>query len=380
MRRLFRLGIVRGLVVALAGLGIVGAIAVLVAGSGFYNVAASRGHWVAVEWFLHFAMRNSVERRATALEPPPDLDSPDRIRLGAAHFHSGCAYCHGAPTIAISPVAQHMLPPPPDLRAAATEWDERELFWIVRHGIKYTGMPAWISQQRNDEVWAVVAFLRRLPSLDPESYRELALGPVRPRPPGGRELATTGGTVDAVAACGRCHGADDRGPISGLVPVLHGQPAEFLAAALRDYAQGRRESGIMQPVARDLTAPEIDQVASYYAGLSPLAGSGSQPDGAASLERGRVLAADGSPADRLPACLTCHGGRGLPAYPRLVGQPAPYLVEQLRLFRAASTRHTQTGAIMAPIARRLSDQQIVDVAGYFASLGAESAAAGTARR
>src|SRR5688572_10416832 len=94
----------------LAALGAAGAL--LIAVSGVISVAASRGHFPFVEQFLELAMRRSVQHHAESLTPP-DLDSPDLIRLGAAHFHGGCAFCHGAPTIPISPVAQHMLPPPP---------------------------------------------------------------------------------------------------------------------------------------------------------------------------------------------------------------------------------------------------------------------------
>jgi len=380
MRRPSRQELSRWFGATLAALAVLVALAVVIGGSGLYSVAASRGHWPVVEWLLSVAMHNSVRWRALAIEPPPDLDSPDRIRLGAAHFHSGCAYCHGAPTIPISPVARQMLPPPPDLAETAPHWNERQLFWIVRHGIKYTGMPAWTSQQRDDEVWSVVAFLRRLSSLDATSYRDVAFGPVRPPQPGGRELATIGTVTDAVAACGRCHGAGERGPDSALVPILHGQPAGFLVAALQAYAEGKRESGIMQPVARDLTAQEIRQVAAYYAGLSPPPLASRSPPDPAALERGQVLAREGAPADRVPACLTCHGGRGLNIYPRLIGQPAPYIAGQLRLLRDGAPRHTEAGAIMTPIARRLSEQQIRDVADYFASLAAESAGAGVARR
>ena len=55
-----------------------------------------------------------------------------------------------------------MLPPPPELSKAAKEWKDEELFWIVKHGIKYTGMPSWVAAERDDEVWSVVAFLKRL--------------------------------------------------------------------------------------------------------------------------------------------------------------------------------------------------------------------------
>jgi cytochrome c553 len=371
MRPRLRQGLRIGLVLACLG----AAAALLVAGSGVISVAASRGHFPFVELFLETAMRRSVQHHADSIEPP-DLDSPDRLRLGAAHFHGGCAFCHGAPTIPISPVAQRMLPPPPDLRRVLRQWQPAELFWIVKHGLKYTGMPAWVSQQRDDEVWAVVAFLRRLPTLDPPAYRDLAFGPLAPLPPDGRRLAHEGAVSDAVGACARCHGAENRGPLSRLVPVIHGQTATFLSAALKAYAEGRRESGIMQPVARELSPQETRQVAAYYAGLTPPPRpTGEAPPDAAAVERGQLLATEGSAGAGIPACLTCHGGTGLDVYPRLLGQPAPYIVAQLRLLRAGAARRTETAAIMTPIAQRLSDRQIADVADYFASLAPEASAA-----
>ena len=70
-------------------------------------------------------------------------------------------------------------------------------------------------------------------------------------------------------ACARCHGAEGSGPASALVPVLHGQPAEFLVTALQEYAEGTRRSGIMQPLAADLAAQDIRRLAEYYAKLAP---------------------------------------------------------------------------------------------------------------
>src|SRR4026207_10393 len=87
--------------------------AIIVAWTGVYDVAASSGHWPIVQNFLEFGMRNSIAVRALAAKPPP-LDNPDLIRLGAAHFHRGCAFCHGAPGIPVNPIAKHMLPPPPE--------------------------------------------------------------------------------------------------------------------------------------------------------------------------------------------------------------------------------------------------------------------------
>jgi cytochrome c553 len=359
-----RLGrIVGGTFGGIAGLGIA---LLLLAWTGVYNVAASRGHWTIVEWFLAFGMRNSVETRALAIKAPP-LDDPNLVQLGAAHFHSGCAFCHAAPGTPHSPIALHMLPPPPELSKAAKEWKDEELFWIVKHGIKYTGMPSWVALERDDEVWAVVAFLRRLPNLDATTYRELMLGGQQIAPQSGAELATVGPNSEAVGACARCHGGEGRAPRSRLVPILHGQPIEFLTSALQAYAAGKRQSGIMQPVATDLTPAALQAVAAHYGRLPPPRRETTQED-ATSLERGRTLAVEGIAANGVPPCMACHGADALPGYPRLAGQHAEYMVGQLRLWKSGISIGTDGAAIMAPIARRLTDRQIIEASSYFATL------------
>jgi cytochrome c553 len=340
----------------------------LFAWSGLYNVAASHGHLTMTNAMLTFGMQNSVRTHALGIKAPP-LDSEDLSKLGAAHFHSGCAFCHGAPGVPISPIAQSMLPSPPDLSTSMREWRDRELFWIVKNGIKYTGMPAWAAQQRDDEVWALVAFLRRLPALDAAAYRELALGGLPVPTQSGDEIATSEGSSQAVSACARCHGADQRGPNSRLVPILHGQPAEFLMAALEDYAHARRPSGIMQPLASELSPEGRKQVARYYAGLA-LPPAAELALNAESIERGRRLAASGDPGARIPACVDCHNKSSLESYPRLSGQQLAYMTSRLRLWKGGLISKSSTDPIMMPIARSLSEQQIEDVSAYFSSLRA----------
>jgi cytochrome c553 len=343
----------------------------LLAWSGVYNVAASRGHWAIVEWFLAFGMRNSVELRAMVIKTPP-LDSPDLIRLGAGHFHGGCAFCHGAPGIPVSPIAHHMLPPPPNLATSMRPWTDAELFWIVKHGIKYTGMPGWVALERQDEVWALVAFLREIPKIDGAKYRELALGSVDLSGQTGKELATIDSNQQAAGACARCHGAQGTGPLSAFVPVLHGQPAEFLARALKEYAEGTRRSGFMQPLAAGLDTQEMRRLADYYAQLTPPQPKPREGDPTL-VERGRQLATEGDAGTGIPACNACHTATALAEYPRLAGQSATYMVGQLALWRAGHHASSGGGAIMAPIARRLNDSDIAAVTGYFASLRAERA-------
>jgi cytochrome c553 len=340
--------------------------------SGAYSVAASRGHWTVMGWFLTFAMRNSVKTHAYGIEAPP-LDNADLVTLGAGHFHSGCAFCHGAPGVAISPIARAMLPPPPDLATQMRPWRDRELFWIVKNGIKYTGMPAWAAQQRDDEVWGLIAFLRRLPALDADAYRALALGGLEIPPQTGREVATSEAASATVGACARCHGDERNAPQSGLVPSLHGQPAEFLDAALEAYARGRRASGIMQPIAIDLRPDDRYQVTRYYAGLLPPSRPlDLLPAASAAIARGRMLAEQGDAGAKVPACSGCHGANALSAYPRLAGQNAPYMANRLRLWKGGLGPGTEGEAIMAPLARMLTEQQIADVSAYYASVVASA--------
>ncbi len=82
-----------------------------------------------------------------------------------------------------------------------------------------------------------MAFLTRLPALDAESYRDLALGDVRVSPRSGSELATFESNPEAISACARCHGGEGERPKSNLVSVLHGQPADYLFSALKTYAE-----------------------------------------------------------------------------------------------------------------------------------------------
>jgi cytochrome c553 len=337
----------------------------LFASLGIYNVAASRGHWAVTNWILDFGMRRSVATHSLGVEAPR-LDDDNLIRLGAAHFHGGCAQCHGAPGVPRNPLVQGMLPEPPDLALVAGRWRDRELFWIVKHGIKYTGMPAWPSLERDDEVWAVVAFLRKLPALNVAAYRELAMGEVEVPPESGRDLALGRVAEQAVSGCARCHGADARGPRSGLVPVLHGQPSEFLSAALQAFANGARASGIMQTIAADLAPDAMARVVAYYARLAPPNRPPATPD--ADLDRGRTIATAGVAEGGVPPCLPCHGPEALPSYPRLAGQNARYVKERLRLWREGARPRTESSAIMAPIARLLTDRQVEEVAAFFESL------------
>jgi len=160
-----------GLALLVLVVGAVG-VAALVVRSGVYDVAADKPHWQPVYTVLEATMRYSVRRRASAIEEPP-LDEPGLLLRGAACFSAHCVSCHGAPGVAPAPPALAMQPLPGPLVDAASAWRARELVWIMRHGIRMSGMPAWGGRLPDEDIWAVAALLQQLPQLSPESWAAL---------------------------------------------------------------------------------------------------------------------------------------------------------------------------------------------------------------
>jgi cytochrome c553 len=234
-------------------------------------------------------------------------------------------------------------------------------------------MPAWPTQERDDEVWAMVAFLRTLPGLMPAHYDELTgatvavsddqapledlLGPSLPVP-------------DAIGEnCARCHGIDGLGR-GGAFPRLAGQRAEYLENSLIAYARGERHSGFMEPVAANLGLDDIQAIARYYA-TRPAGPPSLMTAEPAEIELGRQIAMDGLPDYLIPACSECHGPsptRRNVNYPLLAGQHADYLEQQLTLFKGNHRGGSPYHLLMQKVAGQLTPEQVRAVTRFYASL------------
>jgi cytochrome c553 len=341
-----------------AFLGVLPFAVLFVAWIGFFNVGASSGHWKITEWFLQFAMRSAVRTYALGVDVPEELPR-QAIQPAAAHYARGCAICHGAPGEPRTAAVLRMLPQPPDLAHTVGQWTDAQLFRIVKHGIRFTGMPAWPAQERDDEVWAMVAFLRELPAMQPEDYRDLAYGPLVPplRP----------ARLDqALKECARCHGDDGLGR-SPFVPVIAGQREAYLLESLRAYAQAKRPSGIMGLVASGTAEEDFAAIARHFASLSAIR-PGASGDDAQLIRTGAVIARDGIASRNVPACSGCHDGKERnPIYPTIAGQPADYLQNQLNLFKARQRGGTSFSHLMEKAASELTDADIDALAAYFSS-------------
>lgn len=332
--------------------------AIFAAWIGFFNVGASTGHWKITDWFLHFAMRSAVRTYALAVDAPEQLPR-GAIQPAAGHYARGCAVCHGAPDEPRSPAVMRMLPQPPDLAAKVGEWTDAQLFRIVKHGIRFTGMPAWPTLDRDDEVWAMVAFLRELPSLDGAAYRELAFGQ-------GRIVddAFSPRLERALVDCVRCHGRDGLGR-SPATPALAGQNQAYLLESLSAYQHNDRASGFMTLPVTGVDPGDLPALAAYFSAL-PAAVPG-QEGSRDLVSVGKDIAERGRVTDRIPACLSCHESGRNPAYPRLDGLDPAYMRTQLKLFREARRGGTQYRHLMETAAKELTDHDIEALAAYFSS-------------
>jgi cytochrome c553 len=210
----------------------------------------------------------------------------------------------------------------------------------------------------------MVAFLLQLPKLDPPGYQRLVNGGVRDI----HEISST-----LLQNCERCHGLEGKGTGTGETPKLAGQHEAYIIGSLRAFAQGKRHSGIMEPVALKLDEEDIRELAAHYSGRPSADSVATIETHAESFERGQEIARRGAPAQGIPACVTCHGpgaGPRNPAYPVLAGQYRDYLVLQLELFKDLRRGGSEYAHLMHHIAPRLNPSQMRDVAFYYSSLDA----------
>ncbi len=156
------------LVGLLAGMVAIIVLIFLVQYSGIINMTASQKPGPIDKMGAMMAERALVWRA-------PDEEMPLTADGAAAfdHFASACVQCHGAPDAAPAKWAEFMLPKPPELSAEAEEYTDGELFYIIKHGIRMTGMPAFGDAHQDKDVWNMVALLRHINDLTAEQTARL---------------------------------------------------------------------------------------------------------------------------------------------------------------------------------------------------------------
>ena len=164
----------------LAGIGVLAicscaALAIYLFG-GFYSVAASQPHFDVVAWAVEHIREASIENHLVpSAMPARALKEPSVVQKGAHEFvEEGCVGCHGGPGVQPEKFAKGMRPKPPDLARSTADASPAEVYWIVKHGIKMTGMPAFGGHVDEDELRALVSFVKNMRSFPPADFETLA--------------------------------------------------------------------------------------------------------------------------------------------------------------------------------------------------------------
>ena len=197
---------------------------VLVAGAiafvrtGIYNVGADDPHHPATHALLEQLREASIDARAGKLEVPGDLLGEARITQGAGNYAAMCAQCHLAPGMGPTELSRGLYPAPPDLTKETV--DAAKAFWVIKHGIKASGMPAWGGSMADEYIWNMAAFIQKLPAMDAAQYQAL--------------VAASGGHSHGGGETMPHHGSAP--PASGDHPHPPGEPAHRDAPAARGHA------------------------------------------------------------------------------------------------------------------------------------------------
>ncbi|MFL6726683.1 MAG: c-type cytochrome [Sphingomicrobium sp.] len=181
--------------------------AVLFIRSGLFNAGAAAPHTKLTEWITHETMIHSVHRHATKVQAAPGF-TPAAVVAGFCAYETHCVACHGAAAVAREQWVSGMEPAPPYLLDINDRFTRPQLFWLVRNGIKMTGMPSWKNSMSDRQIWSVVAWLEASRELPPQTYLRwraerrcgasappapgpLSIPPPAPAPP----TAATGGSA-----------------------------------------------------------------------------------------------------------------------------------------------------------------------------------------
>lgn len=164
--------------------------------AGWYDIGADRPHWRITTSVIEMLRTRSIERRAAEIKVP-DLTNQQLILKGAGQYAAMCAQCHLAPGKSDSEIRPGLYPQPPELSKIRV--DPRIAFWVTKHGVKMSGMPAWGRGHDDATLWSIVAFVNKLPGMTPEQYKDI----VSRAPPDEEMEGMEGAKASSDASAGR---------------------------------------------------------------------------------------------------------------------------------------------------------------------------------
>ena len=139
--------------------------------SGLYNIAADSPHWKITYATIQTLRERSLEHYSSGITVPANLNDPQLILKGAGQYAAMCSNCHLAPGKNNSELRAGLYPQPPNLSKVRVA--PREAFWVIKHGLKMSAMPAWGASHDDATIWSMVAFLQIIPDMSAVQYKEI---------------------------------------------------------------------------------------------------------------------------------------------------------------------------------------------------------------
>ncbi len=200
---------------------------------GMYNMGADSPHWQTTVSMLTMMRERSIEKHAASLTVPGNINDSKLILKGAGQYAAMCAGCHLAPGISDSEIRPGLYPQPPNLSQVRV--DPRQAFWVIKHGIKMSAMPAWGFSHDDATIWSMVAFLQKLPGMTTAEYQALVakappdedMGPMDPGAMSGTDAPTTSATP--------ANGNNGMASMPGMSMPVAGAPADAGRVQAHDH-------------------------------------------------------------------------------------------------------------------------------------------------
>ncbi|HJU08356.1 cytochrome c [Dyella sp.] len=157
-------------IVVVAVLVLIAIVLALFGYSGLYNIGADDHHWSLTYSAMQTVRDRSIHVRSENIKVP-NLDDPQLILKGAGQYAAMCTSCHLQPGVENSELREGMYPQPPNL--SKMHVDPQDAFWVIKHGIKMSAMPAWGGSHDDQTIWSMVAFIEKLPGMTPQQYKDI---------------------------------------------------------------------------------------------------------------------------------------------------------------------------------------------------------------
>jgi len=175
---------------------------VFLAGLSYLGVAIARHGFSArekpsrfEEFLARHARKIATPAGAKELKNPYSIN-PEGLKAAREHWMDHCATCHALDGSGSTTIGRNLYPTAPDLRDAATQGlSDGELYYIISDGVRFTGMPAWGGEHSSEEMWRLVSFIRRLPSLSPDELKLMK-----------KQVTEAGGAPAQLGTPGHTHG------------------------------------------------------------------------------------------------------------------------------------------------------------------------------